>query len=341
MAMTIKALGSEAVRFSPTLRCRIAEMVNRRPETFSPKEGVNELGEILPYLHYVDEGLSLFKEVYGEFKHHRALLLECRNLYQLIMTSRPVDTQEKSTELKMAVLALNVLRTSFTDQLCNNSPLIQERLNALKTLNADLPELSFATQQFATSYSHPVIDNSDEVMAEVREQLGYLTGRFYHQHFFRHCLQFPRNNTVESLIPEEENELIPTMTSDYCWPISFYTLDTLNVLDNAIDLPVVESVRENLDQCIALRNLTLRPTDVKKKQREEFPKLLIAWKRVAEQVRLLLFVTDLFLPVTESAVNVMLLRLNGQILNGDDKGLEAIVIAKLTPLLDRARKNEQ
>lgn len=338
--MTINALGGSAPRFSSTLRCHIAEMVTRRPEAITlDTEGCNELGDLLPFVHYVDDGLSLFKESIKSFEDHRALLLESRNLYHLVFTNRAVEN-EKSSALTMATLALNHLRTSFADQLCNNSPLVQERLNAVKTLSQDLPELIFATSQFSSSYSHPAIDDTDDVINQVREQLGLLTGNFYHRQFYRHCLHFPRQTNFGSLIPPVENDIVPTMGTEYCWPIGFYQLDVLSTLNSAIDPYVVEGTKENLEQCLSLRFLTLRPSDVKKKQREEFPKLLQAWQHVVEQVRLLLHITDVLIPVLDAATSVIWLHLEHCLEKGNDAGLDAIVDAKLTPLLDRVNQNE-
>lgn len=339
--MTINALGGSAPRFPSNLRCHIAEMVNRRPaETVLDTEDMNELGNLLPHIHYVDDGLSLFKQVGVIFEDMRAILLESRNLYQLVLTNSSVDIQDKSPVLSIATLTLNNLRTSFNDQLCNNSPLIQERLNAVKTLSQDLPDLIIATRGFSTSFSHPAIDLSDEVMAQVREQLQLLTGNFYHRQFYRHCLQFPRQAEFSSLIPTDESEIIPTMMTDYCWPVSYYSFDILNVLSSVIDQYIVEGTKENLEQCLSLRFLNTRPADVRKKQREEFPKILQAWERVVEQVRLLLYITDVLVPVLESSVNVMLLRLADQLEQGNDSALDAIVDAKITPLLDRVKKYE-
>lgn len=340
--MTIKALEGRVPRIPADLRCRLAEMVNRRPENSEEStEDCNEMGELLPLVHYVDDGLSLFKETLKKFESLRAILLETKNLYQLIITNHPVDLLERSPELSVATLNLNMLRTSFSDQLCNNSPLIQERLNAVRTLSQDLPELLMATRQFSTTYSHPVLDSGNDVTDQVFAQLQFLAGNFYHRQYYRHCLNFPRKTEFSLLLPDEtESEVIPTMGTDYCWPVTFHPMDALSSLNNSLDDFLLEGTGEALSQCIALQYLTLRSGEISKRQREEFPKIKQAWERVVEQVRLLLFITDSLTPVLEAALDVIWLRLEDQLAKGEDHSLEGIVEVKLLPLLNRVSYHE-
>lgn len=330
--MTIKTLENQRPHFPPELRCRIAEMVSRGYVVDEERLSSSVLEEFLPRLKFISEGLDLFfKASEADRQFHQATAL-ISDAISYVRTLKKLEEPDSDPELKINIQGLNVLRSGFADQLYRKGPLIEEVSCAVKTLYMDLPDIVKSSRDFGSAVIHPVLDQDPELLTETYGNLRNIVGFTFHRQFNSHCHQMRNIPETATLIPDEDTTLIPTGASEVCWPNGYQQFNPLADLREYLPDAILEGVSQVHEQFLSLVFIRIKDDEVKRLHRQTLPVLRAAWDRVVEQVRLLLFLTDLHLTIQESALAVNWRYLFLQLEKNDDTGLSTVIVSKLKPL---------
>lgn len=330
--MTISSLERQRPHFPPDLRCRIAEMVN---ENFCAREDdlTSPLADFLPVIQFVDEGLALYFSALGALDKRAELTTPIADSLVYLRTLRQLQSPDSDPALKVLIQALNVKRTGFADQFYRKGILTEEYSNAVKTLYMDLPEVIQCSRHFAAGVIHPVLDKDPELLLETYMNLETVQQAMFHRQFEQHCQQLKRRPPESSLLPPEDINIIPTSSGDFNWPNANFYQDPMRDIQGFIPEVILEGVEQVKDQFLALRLVHVSDPMIQRLQDASYPGLMAAWTRVAEQVRLLLYLMNIHLDIQEAVFQVQWEYLFLQLRSDDDPALEMVIMSKLKHIL--------
>lgn len=337
--MTIKSLERRRPQFPIDLRCRITEMVRcgtlkAERETNSPLEG------LIPQMLYVVEGLDLFlkaSKVSAEFNVKTTTL---DDLLIYIRNVKTLDDGLNDPELKVAVEKLNVVRTAFTDQLYRRGPLSDRYITAVKTLFLDIPEIVSATSRLASGTIHPFIDPSLETLDRVYAELNEISSLELHREFAFRCQHFNLLNEGALLTPREQDDLVTVNTTEQNWFNDRGNYNPINDFSDYITPSLSATVGQLIDQFCSLINVKIVDQEIKKLTKSAINILKNNWTRLVEQIRLLLYITEIHLHAQELSFNVHWRQIFLQV-EESDPALEIAIASKLKTFFSENDKNEE
>lgn len=328
--MTIETLVYQRPQFPNEVRSRIAEMVTARPERKEVSKDTSPITVFIPKVKYVAEVLALFKRTENELAF---LNSEDHRIRQLIRYIRSVSQLVPFTEdpdLVAEVNRLNTIRTGFIEQLFKGGILADEYLSAIKTLHMDIAEIVQGSKWLGAGVFHPATESNALLLAETYENLEKAKTLNYHKHFDLHCPILRRKCYDESLLPEL-GEIVPTSGSELSWVDLYTEKNEVIELRDYIPTSLTEGVNQIQSMLAALNQIPVTDKTVQHFLNEATLELSKVWDRVVEQSRLLAFIVEQYLNVTESSGMIYERFLNLQIQRIEDPSLLVAIGAKLKP----------